>query len=369
MSREALDGALLAVEEINAEQHFGFSFDPVFRDPGGKTENYKGVAESLFRESGCRQIVGTITSSGRKAVVPVVEKHDGLLWYTCPYEGFECSENVIYGGTCPNQHIIPLFRHLIPRYGNRVYVIGSDYVWGWENSRITHDLIDACGGSVLGDHFLPLDSTDIEPVIEEIRSGRPCFIFNNLVGATGYAFLRAYHAASRSDPDFALDRRPIVSAELTECEIDEIGLDASFGLLSSSPYFHTLDMPEAAEFRARVAKRFGPDRRMSAFGVCSYIAVHALAKAIAEVGPENNEAVKRVHYRDTLQTPMGPMRIDPKTNHATFAPHLGRVRGDGNFDIIERAEVPIVADPYLADFDRRDFAEMIQGASNGGTRS
>jgi hypothetical protein len=42
-----------------------------------------------------------------------------LLWYMCPYEGFEANENVIYIGGCPNQHLIPLFEHLIPRFGVR----------------------------------------------------------------------------------------------------------------------------------------------------------------------------------------------------------------------------------------------------------
>ncbi|WP_264830592.1 transporter substrate-binding protein, partial [Klebsiella aerogenes] len=76
----------------------------------------------MLREHGCRHIVGTITSIARKEVIPLVEKHDGLLWYMCPYEGFEANENVIYTGACPNQHLLPLFDYLLPRYGRRPYL-------------------------------------------------------------------------------------------------------------------------------------------------------------------------------------------------------------------------------------------------------
>src|SRR3546814_8280958 len=89
----------------------------------------------MLRERGCRHVIGTITSIGRKEVIPIIEKYDALLWYMCPYEGFECCENVIYTGASPNQHIVPMFRYLLPRYGKRVYLVGSNYIWGWETNR------------------------------------------------------------------------------------------------------------------------------------------------------------------------------------------------------------------------------------------
>nr|WP_296021182.1 transporter substrate-binding protein [uncultured Agrobacterium sp.] len=70
---------------------------------------FLSLARHLIREQGCRQIVGTIISSARKGALPLVEKHDGLLWYMCPYVSFEANENTIYTGGCPNQHLIPIF--------------------------------------------------------------------------------------------------------------------------------------------------------------------------------------------------------------------------------------------------------------------
>ncbi len=45
-------------------------------------------------EDGVTAIFGCYTSSSRKAVLPVVERLNGLLWYPTIYEGFEFSRNV-----------------------------------------------------------------------------------------------------------------------------------------------------------------------------------------------------------------------------------------------------------------------------------
>jgi hypothetical protein len=56
---------------------------------------------------------------------------------------------------------------------------------------------------------------------------------------------------------------------------------------------------------------------------------------------------------------MGPITIDPKTNHATLTPFLGRINDTLGFDIVEANEHPIAADPYLINFDAKDFAERV----------
>ncbi len=120
----------------------------------------------------------------------------------CPYEGFEANENVIYLGGCPNQHLIPLFDHLIPRYGARPYLVGANYVWGWEMNRLARELVGNAGGTVLGERYLPLEETSVERIIADIVEKRPSFILNNLIGPSSYAFLEAMHALGQRDPAF-----------------------------------------------------------------------------------------------------------------------------------------------------------------------
>ena len=55
-------------------------------------------------------------------------------------------------GACPNQHLLPLFDYVMPRYGSRPFVIGSNYIWGWEVARIAREsLRKRAGGSLAGE--------------------------------------------------------------------------------------------------------------------------------------------------------------------------------------------------------------------------
>src|SRR4051812_10932985 len=91
MGRDARDGAEFAIQEfVDAGRQ---RIEPVFAVPHADLSAYLDGARNMLRKEGCRHIVGTITSAARKEIIPLVEKHDGLLWYMCPYEGFEANEN------------------------------------------------------------------------------------------------------------------------------------------------------------------------------------------------------------------------------------------------------------------------------------
>lgn len=118
-----------------------------------------------------------------------------------------------------------------------VFLLGSNYIWGWEMNRVARDLIAGADGDVRGERYLPLDETEVARLIEEIRATRPDFVFNNLIGSSSYAFLRAYAEPGREDEHFLPHHSPVGSCNLTECELEAIG-EAGDGHLSAGPYFH-----------------------------------------------------------------------------------------------------------------------------------
>ena len=79
-------------------------------------------------------------SGSRKAVLPIVERHNGLLWYPSIYEGFEFSENVLYTGATLNQNTFALADFILQRYGPRIFMAGSDYIYPRESNRVMRDL-------------------------------------------------------------------------------------------------------------------------------------------------------------------------------------------------------------------------------------
>lgn len=158
------------------------------------------------------------------------------MWYTVPYEGFEASDHVVYLHSCPNQHLLPLLHWTFPTYVRCGFLTGSNYIWGWETNRLACETILAAGGDVLGERYLPIGAVDVDRMIDEIRATAPDFILNSLIGPSSYAFLRAYAALGAEDARFLPDSCPILSCNLTECELSEIA-DVAEGLIAAGPYF------------------------------------------------------------------------------------------------------------------------------------
>ncbi|TCM53057.1 amino acid/amide ABC transporter substrate-binding protein (HAAT family) [Rhizobium sp. PP-F2F-G48] len=355
MGRDARDGAEMALHELQTAHERRIV--PEFIDPKAHIPDYLEGARSLLRDRGCRHIVGTITSLARKEVLPLVEKHDGLLWYMCPYEGFEANENVVYIGGCPNQHLLPVFDYLLPRYGNRPYLVGANYVWGWEMNRLARELIGAAGGEVLGERYLPFEETAVERVVADIELQRPSFILNNLIGPSSYAFLAAIKALGARDPAFRPENCPVVSCDLTECELSAIGAGVATGQLCAAAYFDSLDTPDNMDFKRRVTARFGAERRISSVFACAYTSLKLCAEAIIAAGTDDPVAVRKILSAAPARSVLGPILIDPDTHHAALPFHLGRITDDNGFAIVT-SQSAIAADPYLTGRNRRSLRQL-----------
>ena len=330
-------GALAAIDAINADRDNPIEFIAVESDPEGNADRYASGCADILRDSTARHVVGCVTSLSRKEVIPVLEKAGGTLWYACPYEGFETNDHVVYMHACPNQQLVPLFGHVVPRFGANGFLLGSNYIWGWETNRVARDLIADAGGEVRGERYLPLGETDVSRLIEEIRATRPDFVLNNLIGSSSYAFLAAYAELGLEDPYFLPRRCPVVSCNLTECELPAIG-NAGQGHLSAGPYFHDAATP---------AGRALPT---TSFEASAYACVRILADILARDPDAGWADLPAAFAGRTFRTPFGTTTIDPRTQHATLPVVIGEIDGDG-FRTVSRQEA-VTPDPYLSRYDR-----------------
>lgn len=365
VGEELLNGALLAIEETNNNPSVDFEFIPKVENPGGDLNEYRLRCENLLRNEAVQHVIGCYTSSSRKEVIPVFEKMDGLLWYPSHYEGFESCNNVIYTGAAPNQHIVPLIDYLLREYGDRVYCVGSNYIWAWENNRIMREIVVTCNGSIVAEKYLPVGSTDIQHLIDEISTTKPNFIFNTLIGESSYAFLRAYYEAGKNDPVFDSAYMPITSCTLSEPELLSVGGQAASGHIASSVYFQSKNRPQNRAFVSRFKARFGANKVTSADAEASYIAVVLLAQAIQKAQSTKIEEITRAVYTCEIEAPQGPVRIDPENNHSYLTPSLGRSTTDGQFEVIWTADEPVKPDPYLVCFDAHRLFDSLSPASRG----
>jgi ABC-type branched-subunit amino acid transport system substrate-binding protein len=356
VARSMLNGAMLAFRE-NAEAAGPVVLEPIVVNPSGDLARYRALSLELLG-AGIRQVVGCYTSSSRKEVIPCFEKFDGLLWYPSHYEGFESSDNVIYTGASPNQHVLPLVDYLASRVGNRAFCVGSNYIWAWENNRIFREALTARGGSVIAERYLSVGDTEFDQVISTILDQRPDFVFNNLIGTSAYAFFRAFRAACKARGIDQANDIPVASCTLSEPELAAIGSEAIDGHLSSSVYFSSLNSPPNAAFIETYAKAFPDGPVSSADAEASYIAVKLLAASLEQAGTDDARLVRAAVANQRLLAPQGEVRIDPQTYHAWLTPRIGRSSANGQFEVLLEARSPVAPDPYLVQSSPRFAVTM-----------
>ena len=347
MAGEMRKSALMAVDEINASDAFDFAFAPRLRDPGGVVAGYHTACDELIREEQVDHIVGCYTSASRKQVIPIVERTDRLLWHPARYEGFESSDNVIYVGAAPNQHVVPLVKHMLEHISDDVFCIGSNYVWTWEMNRVIREIVTSGGGRVLAERLLELGETAVDHIVKEVIDRKPPAVFNTLVGESSYAFMRALHAAAAR----AGLNVPMLSCSLCEPELKLIGPAASVGCVTSSAYFESIAGAENSAFVARWRARHGADSSLSVDGQSTYVCVVLLARAIRRAGSVEIAAVRRAAANHRYDSPQGPVWVDPDNNHCFLTPRLARSVPGSQFKIFWQADAPVRPDPYLSNLD------------------
>jgi branched-chain amino acid transport system substrate-binding protein len=347
MAGEMRKSALMAVEEINASDAFDFAFVPRLRDPGGVVAGYHTACAELIRDEQVDHIVGCYTSASRKQVIPIVERTDRLLWHPARYEGFESSDNVIYVGAAPNQHVVPLVKHMLDHISGDVFCVGSNYIWTWEMNRVIREIVTSAGGRVLAERLLELGETTADHIVREIIDRKPPAVFNTLVGESSYAFMRALHAAATR----AGLTVPMLSCSLCEPELKLIGPAASVGCVTSSAYFESIGGTENRAFVARWKARHGADSNLSVDGQSTYVCVMLLARAIRRAGSAEIASVRRAAAYHRYDSPQGPVWVDPDNNHCFLTPRLARSVPGNQFKIFWQAEAPVRPDPYLSNLD------------------
>lgn len=347
MAGEMRKSALMAVDEINQGDEFDFTFTPHLRDPGGVVAGYHTACADLIREEHVSHIVGCYTSASRKQVIPIVERTERLLWHPARYEGFESSDNVIYVGAAPNQHVVPLVRHMLDHISTDVFCAGSNYIWTWEMNRVIREIVTSVGGRVLAERLLELGETTVDHIVREVIDRQPPVVFNTLVGESSYAFMRALHAAA-TRADLSI---PMLSCSLCEPELKLIGSAASVGCVTSSAYFESIECPENRNFVARWKARYGADSCVSVDGQSTYVCVMLLARAIRRAGSADVGAVRRAAANHRYDSPQGPVWVDPDNNHCFLTPRLARSAPGCRFNIFWEADSPERPDPYLSNLD------------------
>jgi urea transport system substrate-binding protein len=342
-----IDAEMMAIDEINAEGGvLGKKIVPVLEDGASDWPTFAEKARKLISEDKVATVFGGWTSASRKAMKPVFEELNGLLWYPVQYEGLESSPNIFYTGATTNQQIVPSVSWLLENRGKKFYLLGSDYVFPRTANLVIKEQLKAEGGELVGEEYTPLGHTDYSTLISKIKEAKPDVVYNTLNGDSNVAFFKQLKDAGITAKDLTT-----LSVSVAEEEIRGIGVDVLEGHLAAWNYYQTTDTPANKTFVENYKKKYG-DERVTADPIeAGYTAVYLWAAAVEKAGSTDVDKVKEAAKELEWDAPEGKVKIDGATQHIYKTVRIGEVQADGQFKELWNSGEAVKPDPYLKGYD------------------
>lgn len=341
------DAELMAIEEINAAGGIlGRQIEPVVEDTKSSFDYlFPKKATKLLTEDNVAVVFGCWTSVSRKAVIPIFEKHNRLLFYPLQYEGNESSPNVVYTGSLPNQTILPALDWALGDLGGKkqkIYLIGSDYVYPRTANYIVKKYLAQKRLGPVGELYTPLGHADFEVIVSQIAGTNPDLILSTINGESNVAFYNALAAHGIS-----AQKIPVLATSVGEDELRSLDPATVNGHLAAWSYFQSISTPANQKFVQRFQQEHSRERVLDDPMEAAYSAVYLWKAAVEKARSFETDAVREsLGNSVSFDAPGGTILIDPKTRHSYKRFRLGKIRADRQFDIIFESKEWIEPDPY-----------------------
>ncbi|MEX6674587.1 urea ABC transporter substrate-binding protein [Pseudomonas sp. W2Oct36] len=327
----------LAIDQINASGGIlGRQIKIIQEDGASDWPTFAEKARKLLVNDKVATVFGCWTSASRKAVLPVFEKENGLLYYPTFYEGLEQSKNVIYTGQEATQQILASLDWIAKTKGAKTfYLIGSDYIWPRTSMKIARKHIEnVLHGTVVGEDYYPLGNTQFGSLINKVKLKKPDVVFAAVVGGSNVAFYKQLKAAGVDST-----KQTLLTLSVTEDELLGIGGENMKGFFASMKYFQSLDNPNNKAFVEAFKAKYGKDSVMGDVTQAAYLGPWLWKAAVEKAGSFDVDKVVAASPGIELNTaPEGYVKIH-ENHHLWSKTRIGEVQADGQFKVVYESEL------------------------------
>jgi urea transport system substrate-binding protein len=333
----------LAIAQINAAGGvLGRQIKIIQEDGASDWPTFAEKAKKLLVNDKVAAVFGCWTSASRKAVLPVFEKENGLLYYPTFYEGLEQSKNVIYTGQEATQQIIAGLDWIAKEKNAKTfYLVGSDYIWPRTSNKIARKHIEnVLKGKVVGEEYYPLGHTQFGSLINKIKLRKPDVIYSIVVGGSNVAWWKQLKAAGITS-----DKQTILTISVTEDEVLGIGGENMEGFYSAMKYFQSLDNENNKKFVAAFKAKYGPNAVIGDVTQAAYLGPWLWKAAVEKAGSFDVDKVVAASPEIELTTaPEGYVKIHPN-HHLWSKLRIGIWGKNGQAKVLYESDL-IEPDPF-----------------------
>ncbi len=321
--------ARFTVDEINAAGGvLGRQLELVVVDGASDPATNARVAGQLVTRDRVSMVIGGITSAEREAVRDIITGRGKTLYiWPASYEGGECGESTWCTGAVPVQQVGPTIDHLLAGGARTFFLCGNDYVYPRNVLAAAREGIEAGGGQVVGEEYIPLTATDAPDLVSKVIASGADALFEVVVLPATVPFVRGV-------VDGGFQGR-IAGTLLDESIIGLIGEQAQ-GLVGVQDLFLSVDDEFSAERIAAFQEAY-PDLVFgSTFNSPAwYRGLHLWRLAVEEAGSLELDAVDQA--MDSIGSEEligGPARFVPGTRHCELTMYLGELQAGGDVRVI-----------------------------------
>jgi urea transport system substrate-binding protein len=340
----------LAISQINDEGGIlGRKIKIIQEDGASDWPTFAEKAKKLLIQDKVAAVFGCWTSASRKAVLPIFEKENGMLYYPTFYEGLEASKNVIYTGQEATQQILWGLNWANTVKGCKTfYLIGSDYIWPRTSNKIARihitKFLKDC--KVVGEDYYPLGYTDFGALINKVKFAHPDCIYSIIVGGSNVSWYKQLHSAGVSGESLAKKHRILLTISTTEDEVLGIGGENVAGYFACMKYFQSLDNPNNIKFVAAFKKMWGQNEVIGDVTQAAYLGPWLWKLTVEKGGSFDVDSLAKnspgVEFPDA---PEGYVRI--AENHHLYSKALiGEAQADGQFKVVAQSPELIPPNPF-----------------------
>jgi len=329
----------LAIAEINEQGGvLGRKILATIRDGESRAPTFAIRADELLHNDGIDIIFGCWTSSSRKALLPMLEKHNGLLFYPLQYEGLEENPHVIYTGSTLNQQVEPAIDWVMDQDWRNTAIIGSDYVYPRTANTLMHGILEKRGGTILKELYIPLEGANVEPAVKELLAAKPDVIFSTINGVANFDFFRflAKHGPGS-------ETLPVVSFSFSETELAQ-SPDA-IGHYACWDYFSTCVAPVNKTFLPRIREFVGNNCPVSSPMANAYTQVYLWKAMVEDVGSFEVDALRKFQFV-MVDGPCGAMELR-QNHHVRKRAMIGQAQSNGDFEIVWQYPEMLNPEPWF----------------------
>ncbi|CAB1059238.1 hypothetical protein D1BOALGB6SA_3996 [Olavius sp. associated proteobacterium Delta 1] len=300
-------GMMMAIDEFNQKGGvLGRKIETMHIDTESNPATGSRVAERMITRNEVTFLIGALSSGVANAISQVAQKYGVVYMNSNSSSPTESGKNChrvkfVWDGNGTN-FAKAAVKNAIQTIGDQWLLLTNDYVWGHNTSKSTRKLVNAFGGKIIDELFVPQGTRDFTSYLLKIQQIKPNVVAAAVAGDDSKVMRQQV-------AQLGMVKNPAwINNQQDWPDIYGLPIANLFGVFGTT-WYYDLDLPGVKEFVQRYRKMY-PDTRMQAPGNVyynGYMCTKELLSAVERAGSTNNikvikqlEGIK-VSARDRMQ--------------------------------------------------------------------